>query len=504
MPSSSLSKKNKSSGKSPASASAAAAASAAASAEAGPASSQECSVCCEPYNNSTRARIVCDYTDCQYNACRGCVQQYLLSTAENPHCMACKNAWNQRTVELKLQKSFMANTYMKHRRNLLLERELSKLPEAMEAANTYQQCKEHEDAIELLTREIRKLDHDRAQLLNKIATHKHTITDIKRGGTPKDGSEKRKFIMPCSSADCRGYLSTQYKCDICKLYTCKDCFETIGYTKEDEHECDENNVKSATSIKEQTRPCPTCGVRIYKITGCDQMWCTECRTAFSWETGVKDTGNIHNPHFHQYQRSINNGNAPRTPGDVVCGGVPSYFDINYAMDQQKTETGVASPFKSTIMEIHRFVNDITHTRLRNIRIRVLTYEDTLQQRIWYILKKISKEELSVQIYRNDKARKKCMEMIHIYEILSVVGIELLQEICTIEAHKYKTKSFNTLVETKIQEYTILRDYCNEQFKIISLSYSQNVPIILENWFMKETKFTKAGEAVPKVDKNKKV
>lgn len=470
--------------------------------EAGPAVSHDCSVCCEPYNNSNRARIVCEYADCKYNACRGCVQQYLLSTAENPHCMACKKAWNQRTMELKLKKSFMANTYMKHRRNLLLERELSKLPEAMEAANNYQLCREHDAEIEKLTYEIAKLDAEKRKLLNDITVHKNRIIDIKRGNIPTDGFEKRKFIMPCSSEDCRGYLSTQYKCDICKLYTCKDCFETIGYTKEDAHECDENNVKSATSIKEETRPCPTCGVRIYKITGCDQMWCTECRTAFSWKTGVKDTGNVHNPHFHQYQRSINNGTAPRTPGDVVCGGVPTYFDISYVMSLQKINTGIHCPFKSTIVDIHRLVNHITHTRLQNIRTRVLTCEDTLFTRVLYILKKISKEELSAQIYRNDKARKKCMEMIHIYEILSVVGIELLQEICSPETRKYKTKRFNDLVETKIQEYTILRDYCNEQFKVISLSYSQNVPIILEDWSIKETKFTKASEAVPKVDEKK--
>ena len=42
--------------------------------------------------------------------------------------------------------------------------------------------------------------------------------------------------MACPNNDCRGYLSTQYKCELCILYTCHDCLEIIGHNKTDEHE----------------------------------------------------------------------------------------------------------------------------------------------------------------------------------------------------------------------------------------------------------------------------
>ena len=90
--------------------------------------------------------------------------------------------------------------------------------------------------------------------------------------------------MPCPREECRGFLSTQYKCEICKFHTCPHCLEVIGESKEG-HECDPDTVATAEAIKAQSKPCPKCGTRISKISGCDQMWCISCHTAFSWRTG---------------------------------------------------------------------------------------------------------------------------------------------------------------------------------------------------------------------------
>ena len=45
----------------------------------------------------------------------------------------------------------------------------------------------------------------------------------------------------------------------------------------------------------------------------------------------------------------------------------------------------------------------------------------LDNEVKYILKQISKDELAKIIYRNDAQRKKLTELLHIYELLSVVG-----------------------------------------------------------------------------------
>ena len=59
------------------------------------------------------------------------------------------------------------------------------------------------------------------QSLNKLNLKRDEINKIKRGDIV---TERKKFIMPCPGDNCKGYLSTQYKCEVCKLYTCPDCW----------------------------------------------------------------------------------------------------------------------------------------------------------------------------------------------------------------------------------------------------------------------------------------
>jgi len=137
------------------------------------------------------------------------------------------------------------------------------------------------------------------------------------------------YIKPCPAKDCKGFISSKYKCGICEIKICKDCHEIVEEdiksetevkTEDDEkdsthqphstHVCNKDNVESAKAILKETKSCPKCAVRVYKIDGCDQMYCTQCHTAFSWATGKVVTGTIHNPHYFEYLRN-NNLNIPR-------------------------------------------------------------------------------------------------------------------------------------------------------------------------------------------------
>lgn len=86
-----------------------------------------------------------------------------------------------------------------------------------------------------------------------------------RGGHVK---ERKEFIMKCGGDECRGFLSTSYKCGTCEKWTCQHCLVVIGADKEAEHTCNPDTVESAKTIKSETRPCPKCGTRIFKIDGC--------------------------------------------------------------------------------------------------------------------------------------------------------------------------------------------------------------------------------------------
>ena len=158
-------------------------------------------------------------------------------------------------------------------------------------------------------------------------------------------------------------LSTQYKCEICKLYTCHDCFEIIGHNKTDEHTCNPDSVKSAELIRKDTKPCPTCGVRIFKISGCDQMWCTECEIAFSWSNRtVWIMAMFIILIIINGSKSKNNGQAPRNPGDILCGGLCNYHVLRARILDRIEPGSDTESLKNMLLEFHRFIAHIDKCR----------------------------------------------------------------------------------------------------------------------------------------------
>lgn len=481
--------------------------------------SKSCNICCENYNKSLNTKVTCEIGTCGFEACKKCVRTYLLNTTNDPHCMNCKNPWSNNFLVNNLNKSYMENDYKKHRKQLLVDKEISRTSELMNLVTRTNLLEEHQKELITLNNEFLNMKKLLNQMSEKVNAKKLLIYRIKNGeDTEKE--ERKKFIMPCPGDNCKGYLSCQYKCELCKLFTCPDCFEVIGYSKDEPHECKEDNIKSAQMIKKETKGCPKCGVRIFKIEGCDQMWCTECKVAFSWNTGkILVNGNIHNPHYYQYlqQNGLNHGTAPRNPGDVICGGLIPYYSMtglvrflncfdnviwfnhfNKTNDKFATFVNENKIVKFTeltniIISLHRLVNHISNVDLINCRNKVRTLENHDNLTVQYILNNKTKDELASAIFRNDILRKKSLELLNIYELLNVVGIERFNTIYDyyVENNK-KITNINSNSVTKrdihlnilvnmiidlIGEYNGLLKYCNKQLSVISYTYNLSVGII---------------------------
>ena len=139
------------------------------------------------------------------------------------------------------------------------------------------------------------LEYDKIRDINRqIRRLRIQQSDLQLNKTKK---ERAKFIKACPAENCRGFLSSQYKCGICENWTCPECNEIKGPNRDAPHTCNPEAVATAKLLANDTKGCPNCGVGIFKIEGCDQMWCTECHTAFSWRTGQIER-NIHNPHYY--------------------------------------------------------------------------------------------------------------------------------------------------------------------------------------------------------------
>ena len=140
-----------------------------------------------------------------------------------------------------------------------------------------------------------------------------------------------------------------------------------------------------------------------------------------------------------------------------------------------------------LLSIHRVVAHITHHSLDNMRRKVRTLGDSQDIRIDYILQKISKDDMASKVYRNDNLRRKHMELLHIYELLSVVGIELFSNLSN--SDNKNTPEFVGEVLGRIDEYDKLREYCNKQLAGVSITYNQKVEQFSEIWVITREKFS---------------
>jgi len=269
----------------------------------------ECPICIETFTLATRKEIVCPY--CNYKTCIKCMKQHILNQ-QNPNCMNCHIEFNREFIDLNMTKAFRTKELKQHRENILLEREKSLLPATIVYAeqekarrNMEKECQDMEDRIKVLQQEI---DMIRTNIIDRRREHYTTLTN---GMVASTSQPRRAFIKACVVSGCRGFLSTQYKCGICDTWVCPDCHEVKSCQKDEQHKCNSETVESVKLIVKETKPCPKCGVVIYKSEGCHQMWCTECHTTFDWATGRETmTTNIHNPHYFEWVRRNNNGVVP--------------------------------------------------------------------------------------------------------------------------------------------------------------------------------------------------
>jgi hypothetical protein len=298
------------------------------------------------------------------------------------------------------------------------------------------------------------------------------------------GVEKREFIMKCPDEGCRGFLSNHYKCGTCDKHTCTDCLEVIGLDKDAPHECNKDTVESAKAIKSETRPCPKCGTRIFKVDGCDMMWCTMdgCGTAFSWNTGKVETGRIHNPHYYEWLRRNGGGMAPRELGDIPCGGMPHAGEL-YRLFSTGTLYHlqlINAQVQGKIMEIHRCVEDIIHIRMPDYRVQMgpTTNKDVDVQ---YLMQDIDAEEWQRQLEFTEARMRRKQEIGMIMQMATTAAADIFRRI-TVELPTMEPVTVNSWLESVIlAELEQLRVFVNNAFVELAKRQKQAVPNLGFQW-----------------------
>ena len=218
------------------------------------------------------------------------------------------------------------------------------------------------------------------------------------------------------------------------------------------------------------------------------MWCTQCHKAFSWNTGKIVTGPVHNPHFFQYQRE--HGGLARNPADVVCGGLPIYYNINQKIATAQLPKSHHEFFYDTVTRIYRLQTHFTDTYVNAIRRNIPDEPVYERLRIRYILNKIDREEMAHKISRWDGDRRLNAGILHVCELFTTVGADMFRRILLSEK---KGEEFAAELKAQVAEYDTLRLYVNEQLKEISMTYGLCIQQIKPDWTNDTSKFNAKGE-----------
>jgi len=507
--------------------------------------SKECSVCAEKFTGTVRTKICCNY--CSYNACKTCVTRYLLSQIVDAHCMNCRTGWNREFLDTNLTKSFVKGAWREHKKKMYMNREKAFLPNFQKFAAAKKRIEELEPLRTKASQKYATIENQKNALLQKIATNnrilsqnnvkptdelyikhqddilklpdvfnRHTERYIKhmrcinewqeqwniyQGLDSYKNLEKKVFIMKCVKEGCRGFLSQAYKCELCSTYVCKDCMLVKTEKNDETHICKKEDVDSVTLIRKETKPCPKCGIRISKIDGCDQMWCTaeDCGTAFSWISGKIVSGVVHNPHYYEWMRRNNNGAIPRNPGDVPgnpCGaGADALPAYNYMYTTFRTlgfniQTNIFHKQCVLLSNIHRCLLDIQQYR---IGLYTTTRDPMMfkENHVDFLLGTITEEKWIQSIFMKELNIEKKQAVLAVLQTFLAAGQDLFRGITPILDIMVNKKTVNPIYDVIQEDFKpiddilvqleILRNYINESLVSTGENVSTPVPQFDEGW-----------------------
>jgi hypothetical protein len=457
----------------------------------------DCDVCIEPFGKiSSKKRAKCPY--CDIKVCVKCTQKYLIESYEDPHCMGCRKSWSREVMDSFCQLTWLEKEFKLHRQTILIDRERSRLPAAQIVVERQKEAEARRPFAEKLLAAWTEAQRVADLALQKYHGELSRISYLSRGEEPvfdgadakKKAEEERKvFIMPCPATGCRGFLSTAYKCGVCDIYACPDCHELKGVVKDCDHTCNPDTVASVKAMKKECRNCPECGTNIFKVVGCDQMFCTQCHTPFDWKTGKKITnGAIHNPHYFDYIRQLDNGHMPRQPGDIPCGdGLPTAWRFDSVVRRVAIDEKVRTPIWTAL-------NTFTHIRHVEIGRNTNHAEDTdnTQVNVRYLKKEITEKQWKQFLQTREKRRMRRDEMRQRMEAIcgaasDVYGMYMQKTARFVDRTRTAQISFDEgkeLVKSTQElfgQVKKLREIFNAEMHSLSYRYRVQMPMINEDF-----------------------
>jgi len=453
----------------------------------------ECSICIEIIPDE----LIFKCNACKYINCINCHKKYLLTSNQDPHCINCRAVISYDIFIDKFNEKWIFDKYKKHRYEILWEKEKSLIPEtvhfiAMKKQENilfqkkFQLEEDHKKKIEeefgskkkelsqqlnqiyekiyqkdrILNNEIRKIEGE-ILLLNPDNLNTKTI------------SNKFKYIYTCPRQTCKGFLNEKYVCEICDITVCKKCYTEIDQNLKGPHECNPELVETFNAIKKEAKPCPSCGEFISKVSGCDQMFCITCGTAFSWKSGFIEKGIIHNPHAHtffqnnpgaqqNYNNAQNNGCRPPIPSHTL------FLNINKKIYNEDS---------IYLMDVHRRLSEFRQYNRERYTIFINSNNEKNRDiRIKYIKNEIDEKSFKQTLHLRDKKIYFKKQLITIILFAYEIAELLLWNIVDSQNDK-------NIINTNIQLLKNLNEDTNKNIDILCTKFNYKNTYLIEQYYI---------------------
>ena len=415
-----------------------------------------CSICFDDFNASNRKPICCPFDACAKTACRTCYETFLCGDDVSvPKCMFCNTSFTHSQVQhLGFTKAFLKGEFAKHQQDILFAQEQAMLPAAQAALA-------HDRLVHNINAQIKDVIAQIKQLKQLKDDLYHAKNRLIRQG-PDVLENVQQFVHRCADSECNGFVSSAWKCASCDKHTCPHCRELKASRDDTLHVCNPDTVASVAMLKKDTKPCPNCKVLVHKTEGCDQMFCTQCKRLWSWNTGKFETHG-HNPHYLQWMRG--NGGMPRDPNDVLCGR-----EVDHAFIRQlhlSIPRGLSDEQKIHLAQAVDFISSIPHLRFNDApRFQVDRVAMNLNARKSFLANSLSLIRFKQTIRRNHLTS---LKNDNIHQIIQAV-IQASTDISFRLLHDLN-RSHTHLIHSFAIEFHNLLTYANHELSFIHTDFS---------------------------------
>jgi hypothetical protein len=370
----------------------------------------------------------------------------------------------------------MEGDLRKRREAVLFDREKSRLPETQESVEVERERRkitEKREALRKRRLEIKKELAEIDERLDQIHYFAEHGAWPAIAGAALHKKEARQFVAACPSATCRGFLNTAYVCGVCESKFCSSCREPKP--ADTEHICDPGLVATIKAITADSRACPSCGTAISRVSGCDQMYCTQCDTAFSYTTGNVVEGVIHNPHYFERLAKLK---KDEVIGAGACdrNGWPDW----YRRIHPTSAAGYLARkgYTRNLMSIYRIGIHIQEVTLREYPTYDLPVNNT-DLRIRYLLGEIDERRFCQTLQQQDRARQRALEIREPLELAVVTILEFFVWLLHADQQK-KTPEKEALLETHLKNlHVFLSTHVNDPIRVIGDRYGNAVPQLVD-------------------------